>query len=131
MGARGEIEQRGFTAVGIAHQRYVDDMAPALHFLVQLQGVRVVIHDACLVFWSFTRHRGFSFCHHFYHIRLAMPQRHLVAHYLIFHGVLQRGVEQHLRSLSFYKTHFNDALAKATMASHLDDDTALARFQFR
>ena len=65
-----------------------------------------------------------------YHVGFLVSQRHLVAHNLVFHGVLQRCVKQHLNALSLNEAHLNDALTEAAMAVHLHDDALLTCFQF-
>jgi hypothetical protein len=61
-----------------------------------------------------------------YHLGLGVPQAHLIAHDLVFHGIFERGVEQHLDLLALDESHLDNALAKASMTRHLDDDAALA-----
>ena len=68
--------------------------------------------------------------HHLYHRCLLVAQRHLIAHQLVFHRVLQRCVEQHLHGLALDESHLNDALAESSATAHLHDDTTLACLQF-
>ena len=58
----------------------------------------------------------------FYQFCFAVAERNLVAHDLIFHGILQRGIQQDLNGLAFDEAHFHDALAKAPVAEHFHDD---------
>ena len=65
-----------------------------------------------------------------YQLCLLPAQTHLIAEKVVFHGVLQRGVKQHLHGLSFHEAHLDDALAEATMAMYLHYDTFVASIQF-
>ncbi len=55
-----------------------------------------------------------------------MAQGHLIAHHLIFDGVLQWGIEKHLYGFPLYESHFDNALAEAAVTQHFDDNAALA-----
>ena len=59
-----------------------------------------------------------------------MPQTHLVAHQLVFDGVLQRGIQQHFYLLALDEAHLDDALAESAVAQHLHDDALFASLQF-
>ena len=63
---------------------------------------------------------------HLYHVCLFMAQRHLVAHDAVFHGVLQRSIEQYLHLLSLDKSHFHDAFAETTVSEHFHNDAVFS-----
>ena len=124
MGPGGIIEERRFAAVGIAHQRHVQ-------VATLLQGLAAQIalgNDLGLRSIATTHFQlsGLGRRHHLYHGRLMVPQRHLVAHNLVLHRVLQRGIQQYLHLLSLDEAHLNDALAEASVSCHLDNDPLLA-----
>ena len=56
------------------------------------------------------------------HLRFLMAQADLVAHQLVFHGVLQWGVEQHLHFLAADEAHLDDALAESAVPLYFYDD---------
>ena len=58
-----------------------------------------------------------------YHVGLLVAERHLITHNLVFHGVLQWGVEQHLHHLTLDESHLDNTLAESTMSEHLYDNS--------
>jgi hypothetical protein len=74
----------------------------------------------------FTPKSHLFFGHHLNEVGLAMAQTHLVTHNLVFHGVSEGSVEQHLYLLAFDKAHLDNSFAEASMAGYFDDDAALA-----
>ena len=76
-------------------------------------------------------HRRFLTVIHLYHLSLLAAQAHLISQQLIFHRVLQGGIEQHLYRLTLHKAHFDNALTKSAVTMHLHDDCTFACFQFR
>ena len=139
MGAGGEIEERGLAAVGIADQGHVD-VAPLLHRRV-LQLLRR--EGACrrasrrrprwakaarpiLAFQS----AGLLQRDDLDEVGLTVAQANLVAHHLVFHGVLERRVEQHVHLLALDESHLDNTLAEATMAADADDDSLLSCLEF-
>ena len=129
MCSAGEVEERGLAAVGIADECHVDGSALAQGLVAQVV-VRMVA--------GVERHGRISrlllprlLRHHFNQLGLLAAQAHLVAHQLVLHGIVQRGVEQHLHEFSPHEAHLNDALAEATVPVNLHDDTMLTSLQFR
>ena len=133
MGTAGIVEERRLAAVGVAHQCHIDDTAlaqgPVLQVVVlmlrtrkhqSLAARRVLLLATAELF----------FRDNFYHLGLLPAQRDFVAHDFIFHGVLQRSIQQHFHLLSLHETHFDDALAESAVARHLYDDGLLASLQF-
>ncbi len=78
-----------------------------------------------------TLHTPRIIAHHLDIVGLLVAQAHLVAHQLVLHGILQRGVQQHLHFLALDESHLDDPLAESTMPQHLHDDALLACLQFR
>ena len=139
MGAGGEIEERGLAAVGIADQGHVD-VAPLLHRRVlQLLGREGLVEGRAgvgldgrkrlalvLAFQS----AGLLQRDDLDEVGLTVAQANLVAHHLVFHGVLERRVEQHVHLLALDESHLDNTLAEATMAADADDDSLLSCLEF-
>ena len=147
--ARDGVEQRGFTAVGVAHQRYRDGPRAACHHFVDaraascvgfrfrgpellvlfrfsdgLVAMTTLISAACEVFV------GLTVGEHLDHVGLAAPQRNVVAHDLVFDRVFQGRIQKHFDPLSADESHLHDAAAEASVAHHLDDRPRFAGFKF-
>ena len=131
---RSKVEERGLAAVGIAHQCHAD----GLFFVLSSVGADAFV---ALRRKGFTCQRAVGGSHtvvgaalraerHVYHAGLAASQRHFVAHYLIFHGVLQRCVEHHLHRLPLDEPHLYDAFAEAAVARYFLYSCLLASLQF-
>ena len=135
MRTRGIVEKRGLATVGVAHQGHMNGAALA-HCLTLKTNGRIVLHAFVIgnrlgLHIAERRLLQTALVDHFNLFCLLMAQRHLVAHHLIFHRILQRGIHQHLHRFSLHKAHLDDALAETTVAQHFDDDTFFACFQFR
>ena len=137
MGTRDEIEERCLAAVGVSHERHIDVVALAdgsvFQLLVggRLGGMGVC---ACVGFY-FGLDIGLclgdlSGGNHLNLVGLAMAQRNLISHNTVFHRVVERRIEQHLHFLALDKSHFYDALAKAAVSKHFDDNAFLTGFKF-
>ena len=63
-------------------------------------------------------------------IGLLTTQTHLVAHDLVFDGVLQWRTQQHIDALALDKAHLDNALAEATVSLYLNNIGLVARIQF-
>ena len=132
MSAGGDIEERGLSAVRVAHQCHVDG-APlaqreAFHGLFRHGRVlrnrlqeRAVLALPARLFLA----------HYLNHGRFLTPERHFVTHHFVFYGVLQRRVEHNLHCLSFDEPHFDDPPAESSVTDNFDDHPFLAGFQFR
>ena len=124
-GAAQRVEQRGFSAVGIAYQRHVYGAVFVAHYLfglfVHLKGA-----GALQAFEL----GGVVDLHHFYHAGLGRAQAHLVVHHSVFDGIAQRGMQQHAHGASLYKSHFHDALTESAVAEYLHDHSYIACLEF-
>ena len=132
MGAGGEIEERGLAAVGIADQSHVD-VAPLLHRrvlqLLRRAGVGLDGRKRLALVLAF-QSTGLLQRDDLDEVGLTVAQANLVAHHLVFHGVLERRVEQHVHLLALDESHLDNTLAEATMAADADDDSLLSCLEF-
>ena len=149
--ARDGVEQRGFTAVGVAHQRHRDSPCAACHHLVDARAASCVgfrgreflvlfrfsdrlvvmivamttlISAACEVFV------GLTVGEHLDHVGLAAAQRDVVTHDLVFDRVLQGRVQEHFDPLSADESHLHNAAAEASVPHHFDDCPRFTGFKF-
>ena len=141
VGARGDVEERGLAAVGVAHERHVDGAS----FFAGHVGHTAFEHGFGLgivsgvgrkprqtgIFGEGCAGLGLALADDFDQAGLFASQRDFVAHYLILYGVAQGGIQDDADGLTLYKAHFDDALAETAVSAHLDDDAALACTQFR
>ena len=51
-------------------------------------------------------------------ISFGASQRHLVTHNLVFHGVLEWGVEQYVNALALDEPHLNNSFPETSVAFH-------------
>ncbi len=66
----------------------------------------------------------------FYLFCLLPAQRDFIAHYPVFHRVLQWSIQLYFYLLPLDKAHFQDALTEAAMSSDIEDDSSLTSMQF-
>ena len=116
VGTAGEVEERRLAAVGVAYQCHVDGAA-------LLQGCVLHVVVGVVGFYERRLYRRLEvglvrlfLGYHLNHFCLLPTQRHLVAHELVLHGVLQRGVEQHLYRLALDEAHLDDSLAESAVS---------------
>ena len=57
---------------------------------------------------------------HLNHLGFLTAQADLIAHHLIFYGVLQGSIEQYLNHFSLDKSHLHNALAEAAVTFYFD-----------
>ena len=134
-----EVEERSLSAVGVAHQCHVDYMLLAqccvfqqafAHGTVVGHGVRQLLLLAVGLFRPLLHVSRLLGCHHLYLFGFTVAQRNLISHDFVFHGILQRCVEQHLHGLALDESHLDDALAETAVSRHFHDDTPFAGFEF-
>ena len=137
--ARDGVEQRGLAAVGVAHQGDFDVAAPLVNHpldtarfgkRIPLRGTsrRIVNHLTGLFVGQLLR---FAVGEHLHHVGLAAPQRDVVTHDLVFDGVLQRCIEQHLDALPPHESHLHDSATEAAVTVHLENRRRFAGLQIR
>lgn len=63
--------------------------------------------------------------------RFGLAETHLIAHQLIFDGIMERSVEKYLNLLSADKAHLDEAFAEGPVAQYLDNAGGLARLKLR
>ena len=131
--AGGNVEQGGFAAVGVAHQRNADIMVPFLRhmgqgavqalfiFQVSGQGLQVFIRPEGLA--------GFLVRHHLNLPGLFPPEGHFIADNLVFDGVLEGGVEHHADLFSLNEAHLYQAFTETPVTVHTNNHGVLACLQ--
>ena len=67
----------------------------------------------------------------FYHLSLGVSQRDAVAHYLVFHRVLERGALYHGHLLAGDESHFVYSLAESAVSQHFSYVSFFSWGQFR
>lgn len=137
--ARDGVEQRGLAAVGVAHQGDFDVAAALVNHpldtarfgkRIPLRGTsrRIVNHLTGLFVGQLL---CFAVGEHLHHVGLAAPQRDVVTHDLVFDGVLQRCIEQHLDALPPHEAHLHDSATEAAVTVHLENRCRFAGLQIR
>ena len=123
--ARRDIEQRGLSAIGVAHQRHVYPLSGTVHCPLHRLGCRRAADT-----FRLQRHiPGLFFRNHLYHLGFAATQRNLVLHHLVLDRVFQRSVLQNLHPLAPHESHLHDAAPESPMAEHLENNGALPCLQ--
>ena len=131
MTSRGHIEERGLSAVRVTHERDPYDLSalggkgrhlPFEVGLISLESRQRLYRREQLL--------RFILAYDLDLRRLLTTKRNLVTDYLIFNGIPERGVQDHLDLVALHKPHFYYSLSEASVAIHLDDHRALPRLQF-
>ena len=130
MGSAGDVEQRGFSTIGIAHKDNIEFMfLDACHTLHNVLAVvskqRVQVGVRCLP------RLGLFFVDYLHHVGLGSAKTDLIIHNLVLHRVVQGGIEQHLHRLALDETHLDNTFAEAAVSHHADNDARLSCFQLR
>ena len=123
MGTTCKVEQAGFSTVGIPDQGHIDNLTPFLRSLTKLYGREWLIgrvHRVCLpskkgLLLDFYV-PGLFLRDDLNEVRLAVAQRDLVAHDLVFHRILQRSIQQYFYQFALDKAHLDDSLTETTVA---------------
>ena len=131
MTSRRHIEERGLSAVRITHKSDPNDLSalgsegrhlPFEVGLISLESRQRLDRREQLLRLILANDLDLR--------RLLTAKRNLVTDYLIFNGIPERGVQDHLDLVALHKPHFYYSLSEASVAIHLDDHRALPRLQF-
>ena len=120
MGTRCKVEERCLATVGIAYQRHINGMTGRMLGIMGCAGHILRFRDVCSLVLILS---------HLNLLGLLTSQADLVAHDLVFHGVLQGSTLQHVHALPLDKAHFNDTLAEASVSLHLNNIRLVASLQ--
>ena len=127
------VEEGGFPAVRVAHERHAYGAPPFEGHLPELRpGDGLVFlygaeggegHLAGLA-------PGFFLGEHLDEVGLAAAERYFVAHDAVLHRVFQRGIEQDFHFLALDEAHFHDAFAKTAVPLDAYHDAFFACIEF-
>ena len=128
--AGGNVEQGGFAAVGIAHQRYAYIMVPFLSHMsqgtVQALFVFQIPGERLQVFVGFEGFAGLRLRHHLYLFGLLPPERDFIADNLVFDGILKGSVEHYADLFPLNETHLYQAFTETPVTVHPNNHGLLA-----
>ena len=129
MRARGYIEKRCFTAVGISYQSHIDGttLSQSNAFQFFFSQTHIFAQPFVIIeLHGFPAH--FLFTDDFNHLGFLASQGNFVSHYLILNRIFQRSIQQHLYGFSLDKTHFYNSLTETAVSQHFNDYTFFTGF---
>ncbi len=121
------VEQRGFTAVGVAYQRHVYSTRNRGFVAAVTESIG---RDDRPSTGNYAGTRRLILGHYLYVVGLGTPQRHFVAHKLVLYGIAHGGVPYHSYLLAAHEAHLGDTPTEIAVSVHSHNNGALSARKF-